>query len=227
MESVQTLARHEGPRGEVVLRRRIEGAETVEELIVNGVFAMDSRDTGSERRLAELAMARVPVGGRILVGGLGLGYTVAALLGRSTVDVVEIEACLIDWAYAGLTPTLQALAADPGVQLYCADVRHVVTGLRPPYGPWNAILLDVDNGPDFLIHAANDALYADPALRAAYGQLAEAGICAIWCQGPSPQLLERLQSISADVTTHVHPKRSQGRTAPDVIYTMVKAGRAR
>jgi spermidine synthase len=227
METVQTLARHEGPHGDVVLRRRTEGAEAVEELIINGVFAMDSSDTGSERRLADLAMAGVPVGGRILVGGLGLGYTVAALLGHGTVHVVEIEACLIDWAHAGLTPTLQALAADPGVRLHCADVRQVLTGLSPPHGPWNAILLDVDNGPDFLIHAANDALYAEPALRAAYAHLAEGGICAIWCQGPSPQLLERLQSISPEVTTHVLPRQSHDRMPPDVIYTMVKPDRAR
>ena len=128
VETLQTLARHEGPRGEVVLRRRTHGAETIEELIVNGVFAMDSSDTTSERRLAELAISGLAEGGRILVGGLGLGYTVRQLLGHGSLDVVEIEECLIDWAYAGLTPTLQAVAADPTVRLHHADLRLVLTG---------------------------------------------------------------------------------------------------
>jgi spermidine synthase len=216
VDVVETLARHESPRGEVVLRRRAIGTETVEELIVNGVFAMDSSDTGSERRLAELALA-----------GLGLGYTAAQLLGRARIDVVEIEKCLIDWAYAGLTPTLRAVAADPAVRLHRADIQRVLGGDAPPRGPWNAILLDVDNGPDFLIHQANDALYSEAGLRAAYAQLTDPGICAIWCQGPSPQLLETLRSISSDAATHVHPNPSQGGKPPDVIYTVVKAGRAR
>ena len=228
METLQTLARHEGPRGEVVLRRRTHGAETIEELIVNGVFAMDSSDTTSERRLAELAITGLAEGGRILVGGLGLGYTVTQLLGHGALDVVEIEECLIDWAYAGLTPTLQAVAADPTVRLHHADLRLVLTGLpQGPRGPWNAILLDVDNGPDFLIHDANEALYTDAGLRAAYDQLTEGGICAIWCQGPSPRLLETLRSISPEVGVHLHAKESQDEKPPDVIYTMVKVRSAR
>ena len=116
------------------------GAETIEELIVNGVFAMDSSDTTSERRLAELAITGLTEGGRILVGGLGLGYTVAQLLGHGALDVVEIEECLIDWAYAGLTPTLQAVAADPSVRLHHADLRLVLTGL--PQGPTRSMERD-------------------------------------------------------------------------------------
>ena len=225
------------------MRRRTADDTTVEELIVNGVFAMDSSDTGSERRLAEIALTfaggdrnliagggrnLIAGGGRILVGGLGLGYTVAQLVRvRSTVDVVEIEECLIEWAYAGLTPTLRAVAVNPTVRLHHADIRWVLTGDIPPRGPWDAILLDVDNGPDFLIHAANDALYSEAGLRAAYDQLTDPGICAIWCQAPSPQLLETLRSISPDVTTNVQPHQTQGRMPPDVIYTMTKASGAR
>ena len=225
------------------MRRRTADDTTIEELIVNGVFAMDSSNTGSERRLAEIALTfaggdrnliagggrnLIAGGGRILVGGLGLGYTVAQLgRVRSTVDVVEIEECLIEWAYAGLTPTLRAVAVNPTVRLHHGDVRWVLTGDIPPRGPWDAILLDVDNGPDFLIHAANDALYSEAGLRAAYGQLTDPGICAIWCQAPSPQLLETLRSISPDVTTNVQPRQTPGRMPPDVIYTMTKAGGAR
>src|SRR3712207_511402 len=101
MEIVRTLARHDGPRGEVVLRRR-SGAAEVDELIINGVFAMDSGETFTERALADLALAGQKQR-RVLLGGLGLGYTAAQLLavGVDHLDVVEIEVCLVGWAYAG------------------------------------------------------------------------------------------------------------------------------
>ena len=78
IETIQTIARHAGPRGEVVLRRRLGEGPSTEELIINGVFAMDSSETSTERLLGELA---VPSGRaeRVLVGGLGLGYTVAEI----------------------------------------------------------------------------------------------------------------------------------------------------
>jgi hypothetical protein len=97
VETIETIAHHHGPRGDVVLRRRLWDGGDIEELIINGAFAMDSSETGSERLLAELAL---PSGRahRVLVGGLGLGYTVAALspLEVDAIDVVEIERCLID-----------------------------------------------------------------------------------------------------------------------------------
>ena len=106
------------PRGEVVLRRRDGPAGPVHELVVNGVFAMDSTETSSERDLA--AFARVPTGRptRVLVGGLGLGYTAAEVLadpavGCGRLDVVELEPHLLAWARAGLTPVLARVAEDP------------------------------------------------------------------------------------------------------------------
>ena len=112
-------------------------------------------------------------------------------------DVVEIEECLVDWAYAGLTATLAAVANDPRAALHTADVTAVLAGRRQgPHGPWNAIVLDVDNGPDFLIHGANSALYSQPSLAAAYAQLTDGGTLAIWCQGPAPELLA---SVAADL----------------------------
>jgi spermidine synthase len=84
---------------------------------------------------------------RILVGGLGLGYTVAAICAKDVdvIDVVEIEECLVDWAYQGVTATLAAVASDPRVRLYTRDVRLVLEGLSDgPIGPWDAIVLDID-----------------------------------------------------------------------------------
>ena len=224
METLHTLGRHSGPRGDVVLRRRHVAGADVEELIVNGVFAMDSADTETELRLAEVALAG-SAQHRVLVGGLGLGYTAAALLlaGVDHLDVVEIEECLVDWAYAGLTPTLATVAGDPRVDLYAADVTAVLAGHRHgPKGPWDAIVLDVDNGPDFLIHGTNSALYTAESLAAAYAQLSEGGTVGIWCQGPAPDLLATLRRISPTARPHIYRRVRQGRQVSYVIYTVTK-----
>ena len=222
MESVETIARHDGPRGEVVLRRRLGTRLCVEELIVNGAFAMDSSESSTESLLGELAL---PSGRarRVLVGGLGLGYTVAAILAKNVelIDVVEIEQCLIDWAYQGVTATLAAVASDPRVRLSAADVRLVLDGFGDgPIGPWDAIVLDVDNGPEFLIHAGNRALYTEAGLRAAYAQLAVAGTLAIWCEGPVVRLREVLERIAPPVREHVVDVARGERSFPCAIYTV-------
>jgi spermidine synthase len=176
-----TIARRMGPRGEVVLRRRGTADGAVDELIVNGAFAMDSAETGSERALAALARP----GARVLVGGLGLGFTVEALVERrvESVDVVEIEQALVDWARDGVTPRLGRVAGDPRVRLWVGDVRAVLTEpVQPlgPAGPWDAILLDVDNGPRGLTRATNDWLYSWQGLEQAWTALKPGGILAVW-----------------------------------------------
>jgi spermidine synthase len=224
MESIETIARHEGPRGEVVLRRRLGAGRSVEELIINGAFAMDSSDNSTESLLGELAVLSGRTR-RVLVGGLGLGYTVAAISARivDRIDVVEIEQCLIDWAYQRVTPTLTAVASDPRVRLYTADVRLVLEGLGDgPIGPWDAIVLDVDNGPEFLIHAENRSLYTEAGLRAAYAQLAVDGTLAIWCQGPAPPLRDVLERIAPSVREHIIEVTRGERSFPYAIYTVCR-----
>ena len=243
MEIVETLGRRAGPRGEVVLRRRSGSGPVVEELIVNGAFAMDSSETFSERTLGALAVeaATSTTTGRprLLVGGLGLGYTVSEILAVADktepevhVDVVEIEACLIDWSRAAVTPTLAAVAADPRVHLHAADIRSVLNRSRAveyrnaeaelrthPFGPWDAIVLDVDNGPDFLIHGANHALYVEPGLSAAYEQLAPGGTLAIWCQGQSAPLLDALRRIAPSARENLFDVTRGERRFAYAIYT--------
>jgi spermidine synthase len=224
MEMVRTVARHDGPRGEVVVRRRSGAGPDVDELIVNGVFAMDSSETFTERALADLALAGDGPR-RVLLGGLGLGYTAARLLAADVdhLDVVEIEECLVGWAKAGLTPTLAAVARHPRVALHAADITTVLTGQQHgPHGPWNAIVLDVDNGPDFLIHGSNSALYTPASLAAAYAQLAGGGTLAIWCQGPAPVLLDRLRAISASAQPHTYQRVRHARRLSSVIYTVTR-----
>jgi hypothetical protein len=165
------IARAESVRGEVVLRRRPTAAGPVDELIVNGAFAIDSAETGSERELGRTAKDAH----QVLLGGLGLGYTADEVLTSSVrrLDIVECEDALIEWAKLGATEVLQRVASDPRVRFHAGDIADVLDDRpraraaeafhrrsRPvtPVGPWDAILLDVDNGPDFLIHPQNSHL---------------------------------------------------------------------
>jgi len=223
METIQTVARHQCARGEVVLRRRLDdGGSSVDELIINGAFAMDSSESSTERLLAELAL---PSGRahRVLVGGLGLGYTVAAIsaLEVDAIDVAEIEPCLIDWAYQGLTPSLATVASNPRIHLHAADIRRVLDGeIDGLAGPWDAIVLDVDNGPDFLIHPRNQALYTKRGLRSAYAQLTPGGTLSIWCQGPTPTLRALLEHTAASVNEQIIDVSRGERTFAYAIYTV-------
>ena len=241
-EPPQTVARRTGPRGEVVLRRRTLEDGSVDELIVNGAFAMDSAETGSERALAALAWP----GARVLVGGLGLGFTTEAVLAErvASVDVVELEEALVGWAYEAVTPRLGRLARDPRARLWVADVVTVLTGTddRPagpsaatpppgagvepngPTGPWDAILLDVDNGPDFLIHAENAALYGTDVLRSALRRLTPGGLLAIWCQGPHAGLRARLEALSPTAREERHVVQRGRHRIVYVIYTVHAPG---
>jgi spermidine synthase len=223
-EPVVVLGRADGPRGEVLLRRRGTGPDAVEELVVNGIFAMDSTETTSERQLAGFALTGHTLHPRVLVGGLGLGCTAAALLddpsvAAGRVDVVELEEALVHWAREGVTPTLARVSADPRVTLHAADVTAVLHGATGPTGPWDAVLLDVDNGPDFLIHDANQRLYEEDTLRAAHARLTAGGVLAVWCQGPAPELHRRLLSIGPS-REHRYRVERQGRRFSYVVYTL-------
>lgn len=205
-EDPRTVVRAETPRGEVALRERtVEGA-TVHELVVAGVFAMDSRDTSTETALAERTLALLSSPERVLVGGLGLGFTALSVLKDARVrrlDVVELEEDLVMWARLGLTPTLGVLGRHPRARVHVGDVADVLA-VDPspgaaedlPPGPWDLVLLDVDNGPSFLLHPGNARIYAADALASALGQVSPGGALAIWAAQREPELLARLTDLA-------------------------------
>jgi len=225
VEEPVVLGRAEGASGEVLLRRRSGPGAPVHELVVNGVFAMDSTETSSERRLAGFAARSGRSGLRVLVGGLGLGYTAAEVLDDpavARVDVVELEPHLVGWAAGGLTPVLARVAGDPRTSLHVADVAAVLRGEAEPGGPWDAVLLDVDNGPDFLIHCTNAGLYAPGTLAAAHGRLTGGGVLAVWCQGPAPALLATLSAVGPSAREHRYAVERDGRQFEYVIYSLTR-----
>ncbi|GAA1836370.1 hypothetical protein ACFFOM_08835 [Microlunatus capsulatus] len=224
VDELRTLGRASGGRGETLLRerRRADGT-VVHELVVNGVFAMDSTETTSERELAGFARA---ARGAVLVGGLGLGYTAAAVLDRQPgperVDVVELDPHLVGWARQEVTPLLGRVARDPRTRLHVGDVAAALTGHGPAAGPWDAVLLDVDNGPDFLIHSGNAGLYEDATLAAAQAALTPGGVLALWCQGPAPELLARLHRLDGTAREHRCAVEREGRRFSYVVLTLTR-----
>ncbi len=204
------LGRADTPAGEIVLRRRGEAVE----LIVNGVFAMDSVEVASELALADAA-GQPP--GRVLVGGLGLGYTVARLLdaGATEVLVAELAAPLVEWAERCLTGQLGRVAADPRVRLVTGDVFDAVETAGPG---WDAILLDVDNGPSFLIHDHNQRVYTEQFLRRCVQRLTPSGRLVVWCETESPDLEITLRRVAGGVELITVPVTRQGRTFDYALY---------
>ncbi|SDE06079.1 spermidine synthase family protein [Auraticoccus monumenti] len=203
------LRRAESPRGELVLRARTssDGA-VVHELIVNGAFAMDSQEVASELRLAQLVVEQGRLG-RVAVGGLGLGFTAAALLDADVrhLDVVELEADLVFWAREGVTEQLRRVAADPRCTLHTADVVPWLD--TAPEGAFDAVLLDVDNGPDFLIHDSNQRLYRSGVLARALSLVRPEGVLAVWCQHRTPSLERTLTDLGPTTEELVRVQRGR------------------
>ncbi len=200
---------------DIVLRTRGQ----VTELIVNGVFAMDSVEVSSERALADACLpAR-----RVLVGGLGLGYTTARLLdgGVEHVRVVELSASLVAAARASATEQLGRLAADPRVDLVVADIADEITP------GWDAIALDVDNGPSFLIHDHNAVLYGAGFLTRCLEALNPSGKLLVWCETASPELELELRRLTAAVELISVPVNRQGHSFDYAIYVATRPGLSR
>lgn len=220
----EVLARADGVLGEVVLRRRATGAgRAVYELIVNGVFLMDTAETSTEELLAELVLDHRPAPERILVGGLGLGRTLLRLVADPRphrIDVVEIEPQLVDWLRGGRVPEVAAALADPRVRVLVADVAAV---LGTPPTTYDAIVLDVDNGPDFLVADRNAALYRAPALGRAARAVRPGGRLLVWSADPAPRLRAELARQVGPVRQVVRTVARQGREFDYHLYLATRA----
>lgn len=190
------VARAESDRGELVLRRRTSdvGADVLE-LRANGVFVMDTMETSSEIELAAAALEVVADPRDVVIGGLGLGYTLQRVLADVRVEqvtVVEIEQALVDWMRQGVVPHGPALLADRRVRVVTADIATAVSEARRTY---DLVLLDVDNGPGNLVHQDNDELYTAEMLKRCRSLLNPDGALVIWSGNPAPNLLATLEEV--------------------------------
>jgi spermidine synthase len=217
-----TLARAQDEHGEVALRRR--GA--VLELVVDGVFAMDTVDASTEAELAALALDRLPTSTQriaVLVGGLGLGFTTRHVLADPRVGrvvVAELHAVLVEWVRAGAVPPAAGLLDDPRVEVVVGDVRDTVEAA--PRAAFDAVLLDVDNGPGFLVHARNAAVYAAPFLATVASRLRPGGVLAVWSADPAPTLRDVLADVVGPCEEVLRSLTRDGRALTYATYVAVR-----
>jgi spermidine synthase len=217
-EMPREVARAESERGELVLREH-PGPPPVLELRVNGVFVMDSRETTTERELAGRALALVDDPRAVVVGGLGLGFTMHEVLADPRVEhcaVVEVEPALVAWMRDGTIPTGPALLADARVRVVEADIAVALVEARP--ASYDLVLLDVDNGPGHLVHGANAALYEHPFLETVRGVLRPGGALVVWSMAEAPALAEALTATFGATEALAYDVDLQGRAEQYWLY---------
>lgn len=215
MEYVE-VARAASERGEVVLRRRCDPerseSPTVLELRVNGVFVMDTLESTSEVELAKATLVGVASPRRVLIGGLGLGFTAHEVLFDPRVEevvVAEIEEALVRWFRDGTITHGGPFLADRRLHVTVAAVQQVVAEARP--ASYDVVLLDVDNGPDFLVHDDNAGIYQAEFLDQVRGALRPGGRVAIWSSTRSAALEEQLDAACGGCEVHELPVVLQDR----------------
>jgi spermidine synthase len=184
-------------------------------IVVGTIELMNNRLSGSEKALATLTCDRLrdPSRAQILIGGLGMGFTLRAALDGlgpdARVVVAELVPAVAAWARGPLSHMFAGSLDDPRVELRVEDVGRVIQA-----GPahYDAILLDVDNGPEGLTQRANDRLYDIWGLKRARFALKESGVLAVWSGNPDRKFKARLQRAGFDVEeVRVHANGSRGR----------------
>jgi len=207
------VARAESERGELVLRERREnGGPAILELRANGVFVMDSAEFASEEALASAALELVADPRDVLVGGLGLGFTMHRVLADPRVErctVVEIEEALLGWMRDGTISHGQAMLADERANPVVADVGLALT--EAPEASYDLILLDVDNGPGYLVHEGNARIYEPPFLGDCRRILRPGGALAVWSMDEAAELQQAMGEVFDEVHALPHPVRLQDR----------------
>jgi spermidine synthase len=188
------------PGAEVELRLMRRGSEFSMMLGQNEL--MNSRLIGSEQALATLACKHIEAVKRphLLIGGLGMGFTLRAALAvlgtEARIVVAELVPAVIAWARGPMAEIFGDSLGDPRTNIRSADVVDVI---QSHAGAFDAILLDVDNGPEGLIRKANDALYDSKGLKAIRRALRPGGVLAVWSSGPDASFSKRLRAAGFDV----------------------------
>ena len=213
------VARAESERGELVLRRRIEErAADALELRVNGVFVMDTHETTSEIELAAVALGLVDDPRDVVVGGLGLGFTLQRVLTDHRVEqvkVVEIEEALVGWMRDGAIPHGPGLLADKRVHIVNADIVMAVAEASSTY---DLVLLDVDNGPGYLVHDTNSGVYEHDFLVSTQRILNTGGALVVWSSAPAPGLAGAMEQVFGNCTEHRYDVLLQEREEQYLLY---------
>lgn len=206
---------------ELILRKR----DTEFSIRTSTTELMNSRLHGSEEALAKLACRRIQHQDHtnILIGGLGMGYTLSAALENSNSDskitVAELIPAVIEWNREYLGHLAEFPLNDPRVTVQRQDVMKII---RTGKTTWDAILLDVDNGPDGLTREANDQLYGIAGLRSSFSALTPGGILAVWSYAPDEQFTRRLKKCNFKTEVLTVRARNSGRGRKHTIWLALK-----
>ena len=190
-------------------------------IVLGGNELMSSRMSGSEIALAEQTCDRIKgrKAPRLLIGGYGMGFTLRAAQARLGKDahlvVAELVPEIINWARGPMAELAAGCLDDPRVELRLGDVRDEIAGFP---GAYDAILLDVDNGPDGLTREANDGLYSQRGLRAARTALRPGGVLAIWSAARDEAFARRLTKCGFAVDEVTVRARTNGKGPKHVIW---------
>ncbi len=228
----QELDWRQTPLGELTLRRRRDpgsGAD-IHEIKLNDEFLMSSLFTVAEVELANLALAELPRESlRVVVGGLGLGYTAQTVLEHPNVGsllVVDALNEVIEWHQQGLIPAGKALAADERCRLVHGDFFAMLRsgdGFDPaaPGRIFDAIIVDIDHSPRHLLHPSNADFYELEGLRRLAGLLSPGGVFALWSNDPpDEEFTATLATVFAGVRAEVvsFPNPLQDRDSTNTVY---------
>jgi spermidine synthase len=186
---------------------------------------MNSRLSGSEAALATLAAKKIEKVAKphMLIGGLGMGFTLRAALGalgtKAQIVVAELVPAVVAWARGPMAEIFGDSPNDPRVSIRETDVAEIIRSHR---GAFDAILLDVDNGPEGLTRKANDGLYSAAGLSAAHAALRPGGVLAVWSSGPNPAFAKRLRGAGFDVNEVNVRATGRGGGARHIIWIAIK-----
>lgn len=190
-------------------------------IAIGGNELMNSRMSGSEEALAVMSCERLrnPDKAHLLIGGYGMGFTLRAALATlgpdAKITLAELVPAIIDWARGPMAELAADCLDDPRVALVVGDVAAAIANGR---GRYDAILLDVDNGPDGLVRQANDGIYSAAGLASAKAALRLGGILAIWSAAPDPGFTRRLVAAGFRVDEVAVRARASGKGARHVIW---------
>jgi len=185
------------PGGGEELRLVRRGADFM--IVLDRNELMNSRMSGSEEALATMTIERLGRrDGHLLIGGYGMGFTLRASCGalgpQGRITVVELVPEIVSWAKSFMVDMTGECLDDPRVDMVIGDVADAIR-----YGGYDAILLDVDNGPDGLTRKANNRLYSGSGLGAARAALNPGGILAVWSAAPDQRFTQRLSDAGFEV----------------------------
>ena len=186
---------------------------------------MNSRMSGSEEALAVMTCARLRgrKAMRMLIGGYGMGFTLRAALAElgpdARIEVVELVPKILEWAKDHMAALTAGCLDDPRVEIVMEDVG---VPIAEGEGAYDAILLDVDNGPDGLVRSANGRLYSARGLAAAKAALTPGGVLAVWSAGSDAAFTKRLKDAGFAVEEVAVKARSNGKGPRHVIWFATK-----